>query len=90
MGLDMNRTEGVSTESNPEHGIKQVPTRNQHLEGSVHPETGVTFEAKVITLNNGEQMEVVVPEFESKQDVQLPDELLELRIRINLLSVIVN
>ncbi|MEK5645846.1 hypothetical protein BK138_32190 [Paenibacillus rhizosphaerae] len=75
--LAMNLTEGVSTESYPEDGIRQVPTRNQHLEGSVHPETGVPFEAKVITLNNGEQVEVVVPEFESKQDVQLPDELLE-------------
>lgn len=75
--LAMELSPEAGTESNPEDGIRRVPTRNQHLEGTTHPETGVPFEVKVIKLNNGEIVEVVVPKFESKLDVQLPDELLE-------------
>ena len=54
--------------------IKKIPCRNGDLAGSTHPETGVPFEKKVIEVD-GEQIEVVVPQFDSVFDAQLPDDL---------------
>ena len=56
--------------------ITKISTRNESLEGSVHPETGVPFVKKTVEIN-GEKIEVVVPEFKSVYDIQLPDELCE-------------
>lgn len=54
----------------------RIPTRNESLEGSKHPETGVEFEKKTIKVN-GETIEVVVPQFDSEFDAMLPDNLKE-------------
>jgi len=47
-------------------------TRNESLEGEVHPDTGVAFERRVI----GEpyNIEGVFPEFESRFDAQIPQD----------------
>lgn len=58
-----------------ESNIKRIPTRNQDLEGKEHPETGVPFEKKIVKNDKGEDVEVVVPKFESKFDAQLPENL---------------
>lgn len=57
--------------------IERMITRNQHLEGKEHPETGVKFIDKVVENNEGKLVEVVVPEFESAFDAQLPKDLYE-------------
>lgn len=55
--------------------LKTISTRNEGLEGQNHPETGVPYERKVVEMDNGEKVEGVFPQFESKLDVQLPEEL---------------
>jgi hypothetical protein len=62
---------------NLEKVIERVPTRNQDLEGKKHPETGVPFVVKVVENSEGELVEVVVPEFNSVFDAQLPEKLFE-------------
>ncbi|MDR0883221.1 MAG: HNH endonuclease [Oscillospiraceae bacterium] len=54
---------------------KRIPSRNEHLEGETHPETGVPFEAKVVENSESEMVEVVAPEFDSDYDAQLPENL---------------
>lgn len=58
-----------------ESDIKKIPTKNQDLEGKEHPETRVPFEKKIVKNDKGEDVEVVVPKFESKFDAQLPEDL---------------
>jgi len=55
---------------------EQIRCRNEHLEGQEHPETGVPFERKQVEVD-GKQYEVVVPEFESSYDAQLPEDMYE-------------
>lgn len=59
----------------PEKSVQRMETRNQDLEGKEHPETGVPFEKKIVKNDKGEDVEVVVPKFESKFDAQLPEDL---------------
>ncbi len=50
---------------------------NQHLEGTVHPETGVFFDAKLVETNEGFK-EGVFPDFSENHcvyDAQLPEDL---------------
>ncbi|MET3684435.1 hypothetical protein ABID56_002572 [Alkalibacillus flavidus] len=47
--------------------------RNEHLAGDEHPETGVPFESKTITTENGRDIEGVFPQFASNFDVSLPE-----------------
>lgn len=54
---------------------KTISTRNEALEGQKHPETGVSYERKTVEMDNGEKVEGVFPQFESKLDVQLPEDL---------------
>lgn len=61
-----------NTESSPE----KIKCRNEDLEGQEHPETGVPFERKQVEVD-GKQYEVVVPEFESSFDAQLPENMFE-------------
>lgn len=63
---------GDADDSSP----REIKCRNEHLEGSVHPETGVPFERKTIEVN-GERTEGVFPQFESEHTVCLPEELHE-------------
>lgn len=57
--------------------IERIPTRNEQLEGQSHPETDVPFVTKIVENAEGEMIEVVVPEFDSVFDVQLPDDMLQ-------------
>jgi hypothetical protein len=59
----------------PEQSVQRMETRNQDLEGKEHPETGVPFEKKIVKNDKGEDVEVVVPKFDSKFDAQLPENL---------------
>lgn len=61
-----------NAENEPEH----IKCRNENLEGQEHPETGVPFEKKQVEVD-GKQYEVVVPEFESSYDAQLPEDMYE-------------
>ena len=65
--------EGVKT--NFEDNSDSVTTRNQNLNGTTHPKTGVSFAEKNYTDINGVERSAVVPEFESKFDGQLPEDL---------------
>lgn len=64
------------TETNMDQPI-HVITRNESLEGDVHPITGVPFERQVVEVPNGEVIEGVFPEFESNFNVTIPNELYE-------------
>lgn len=61
---------------NAENSPERIKCRNENLEGKEHPETGVPFERKQVEVN-GKQYEVVVPEFESSFDAQLPENMYE-------------
>ncbi len=61
---------------NAEDRPEQIKCRNEDLAGQNHPETGVPFERKQIEVD-GKQYEVVVPEFDSSYEAQLPDNMYE-------------
>lgn len=65
----------LSQEDASKHFAERMETRNQDLEGKEHPETGVPFEKKIVKNDKGEDVEVVVPKFDSKFDAQLPEDL---------------
>ena len=67
-------SEGVA---NMETNLIKLDTRNQALEGTVHPETGVPFERKVIDIGNNTKVEGVFPKFDSVIDIQLPEDMLK-------------
>lgn len=72
-----NRTEKDDIGSaidNVENLPEQIKCRNADLSGQHHPETGVPFDRKQIDVD-GKQYEVVVPEFESSYDAQLPEHM---------------
>lgn len=52
-----------------------IITRNESLDGDIHPITGVPFEKQTIELPNGEVVEGVFPEFETTFDAQIPENL---------------
>ncbi len=54
---------------------KEVNTRNQSLEGTSHPETGVSFERERVKTGVFEKKEGVFARFDSKYDCNLPKEL---------------
>ncbi|OZM56437.1 hypothetical protein CIB95_11725 [Lottiidibacillus patelloidae] len=56
---------------------KILETRNDHLQGLEHSETGVPFQTKVIELSNGDVIEGTFPVFESKFTVVLTEEVYE-------------
>lgn len=67
-------SEGVA---NIETNLIKLDTRNQALEGTAHPETGVPFERKVIDIGNYTKVEGVFPKFDSVIDIQLPEDMLK-------------
>ena len=67
---------GEEQTDNAESSPEQIKCRNENLEGQEHPETGVPFERKQVEVD-GKQYEVVVPEFESFYDAQLPENMYE-------------
>ncbi|MBM7649919.1 hypothetical protein JOC78_002903 [Bacillus ectoiniformans] len=50
-------------------------TRNDHLKGFEHPETGVTFVEKTVDLPNGQVVEGTFPVFDSSFHVEIAEEL---------------
>lgn len=62
--------------NNVESLPEKLKCRNEDLEGRKHLETGVPFKRKQIEVN-GKQYEVVVPEFESSYDAQIPENMYE-------------
>lgn len=54
---------------------KEIHTRNESLEEKNHPETGVPFERKIVKDADGNEVTGVFPEFDSKFDAQLPEDL---------------
>ena len=52
-------------------------TRNQALEGDVHPVTGVPFEQKTVIDAEGNKVTGVFAKFESSFDAQLPNDMLK-------------
>ncbi len=68
--------ENVSLDSlKAENEALYVSTRNDFLEGSAHPITGVKFEAKEIMLQD-KKIEGVFPEFDYVFETKLPKEFL--------------
>ena len=61
---------------NPEDKVEKIKCRNENLAGLRHPETDVPFEKKEVDVD-GKKYEVVVPEFESIYDAQLPEDKLK-------------
>ena len=55
---------------------QKITCRNETLEGQNHPETGVPYEKRIVMVD-GVEYEVVVPNFDSIFDAQLPDDMLE-------------
>ncbi len=58
-----------------EGGYRYIRTKNEPLEGGVHPITGVPFERKIIEIPNGEKVEGVFPKFDSMFDAKISEEL---------------
>jgi DNase/tRNase domain of colicin-like bacteriocin len=56
--------------------VHPIDTINDHLAGSVHDESGVPYEEKVVHLPNGETIEGVFPDFDETYAGQLPDDML--------------
>lgn len=54
---------------------RRVSTRNEGLNGTTHPVTGVPFKEKVVETETGEKIIGVFPEFDSVFDAQLPEDL---------------
>lgn len=59
-----------------EDGTVYFKCDNEHLEGQKHEPSGVEYVRKTIDIN-GLRVEVVVPQFDSLLDVQLPEDLLK-------------
>lgn len=54
-----------------------LSTHNEHLDGQLHPETGVLYEGQSVEMPNGKEAVGVFPVFDAAADVQLPAELYE-------------
>lgn len=67
---------GEQQVDNAENAPEHIKCRNENLEGQEHPETSVPFERKQVEVD-GKQYEVVVPEFESSYEAQLPENMYE-------------
>ena len=54
---------------------RRIKTINDDLAGQLHPETKVAYVEKTVTTDTGERVVGTFPEFDSKFDVQLPENL---------------
>ena len=59
--------------------VKNIETRNSHLEGKPHPETGVPYERKIVENADGNKVNGVFPDFNVYRqfEVTLPENLLK-------------
>ena len=60
---------------NVEESPRSIKTINDGLAGQNHPETGVPYVEKEVVTDTGEKVKGVFPQFESKVDIQLPEDL---------------
>lgn len=66
---DVNR---IETEEDSPRTIKTI---NDSLVGQNHPETGVLYVEKEVVTDTGEKIKGVFPQFDSKIDIQLPEDM---------------
>lgn len=64
---------GTQNDDEPEN----INTRNRHLEGKHHPESGVLFERKTVEDSAGRKVDGVFPKFESQFEFKLPEKYLD-------------
>jgi hypothetical protein len=67
-------TELVAYETDGE-GSVTIQTTNDHLVGSVHPETNVPFEENTVELPNGQEVTGVYPVFEAEYEVEMDESI---------------
>ncbi|MBM7620015.1 hypothetical protein JOC95_001867 [Bacillus tianshenii] len=53
----------------------EVETRNDHMDRTVHSETGVPYESKTVELENGSYITGVFPVFDAAYEVELPESM---------------
>lgn len=63
-----------TSEDGEADGHRKIKCIREDLEGKKHPETGVPYERKTVVVD-GEEIEGVFPQFESKFDAQLPEDM---------------
>ena len=71
--LDLESNETYNEREDDDVSTERIKCRNEELEGTEHPDTGVPFEKRQVEVD-GKNYEVVVPKFESKYDAQLPED----------------
>lgn len=71
--LDLKSNEKYNESDKDDVPIERIKCRNEELEGTEHPDTGVPFEKRQVEVD-GKNYEVVVPKFESTYDAQLPED----------------
>ncbi|MBQ0139033.1 MAG: HNH endonuclease [Kurthia sp.] len=72
LSTDTSTTTDVATDPSTTDGpIQHIETINDDLAGTVHPETGVPFESKVVALPDGTSVEGVFPVFSSDYSAHL-------------------
>lgn len=75
--VNSDTSECANTEvgENVEESPRSIKTINDGLVGQNHPETGVPYMEKEVVTDTGEKVKGVFPKFESKVDIQLPEDL---------------
>lgn len=68
-------TTDVNSNETEEDSPRTIKTINDYLVGQNHPETGVPYVEKEVVTDIGEKVKGVFPQFDSKIDVQLPEEM---------------
>lgn len=73
--VESKANDGTSGSNHSDVTTRRIPCRNEELAGKEHPVTGVPFERKTVTIDGG-KAEVVVPDFDSQFEAQLPEDKL--------------
>lgn len=68
-------TTDVNSNETEEDSPRTIKTINDSLVGQNHPETGVPYVEKEVVADTGEKVKGVFPQFDSKIDVQLPEDM---------------
>lgn len=68
-------TTNVNSNETEEDSPRTIKTINDSLVGQNHPETGVPYVEKEVVTDTGEKVKGVFPQFDSKFDVQLPEDM---------------
>jgi len=71
--FDLVEGEDVSAAENGDFLV----THNSHLDGQLHPQTGVPYEAQTVELSNGNEVVGVFPLFDGVAEVEMPPEMYE-------------